>query len=58
MREIRLESCTACLPVEMRAQRRHQSKVVQLRGSQVARYATHLLERLVDRRDAFGRREP
>src|SRR5258706_3842770 len=54
MREIRLEPGAACLPVEMRAQRRPQSKVVQLRGSQVARYAAHLLARLVDRRNAFG----
>jgi len=58
VREIRLEPGAACLLVEMRAQRRQQTKIIQLRGSQVARHATHLLERVVDRRNAFARREP
>src|SRR5256885_7438215 len=38
----------------MRAQRRQQAKIIQLRGSQVARHATHLLERVVNRRHAFA----
>src|SRR5438876_5905047 len=54
MREIRLESGATCLLVEMRSQGRQQTKIIQLRGSQVARHATHLFERIVDCRNAFA----
>src|SRR5437899_5000990 len=54
MHEIRFEPGAACLLVEMRAQRREQTQVTPLRGAQVARYATPLLERVVDRRNAFA----
>ena len=51
--EVRREAAEARLPVEVRAQRRHQAEVVELQRPQVERELAHALERVARRLDAF-----
>src|SRR5205814_4549192 len=52
--EVGGEAGDAALPVEVRAQRRLEAQVVELRGAQAERELAYTLERVLHRLDAFG----
>src|SRR5919198_5418825 len=48
------DSADAGLPIEVRAQRRRQAEIIELRRTEAQRQLPYALERVLNRLDAFG----